>query len=423
MSSLTQGEFNCYDMKSQNPAFGTKLFLLFAWLLPILISASTGRLEISGNDWLVPYMQIVVIGAGFVFIVLSFSNVAFNVNVLLVLVLLFGLVLYSDIREYKYVSMLLMYSIYTHLMAKRYPNLVWRQYHFVAAVVSVLSLIDFFYYWVTGGFIVSYRSVEIVGGIFPRVNTVFDEMSHQAFFLFPALILSIRNRSGSSFLFLCGFLLTFSVSAYLLFLPMLFVYGELLRGRSTNNLMYTLILSIGIIVMALISYDFIISKISHILNPALVANQTKVVSAANILLGFELIRSMHIYDMLFGYGYFGYQSSVSSFLNDSNLYHYYYSIGLIDDPKSVGVVNFILYFGIIVVAIVTRLIYIAGRNASDKMIYSISLITVVLSMTKNSHTIGYLVHLFFIFSLAWTNAYCEKEKNASYLIDWVDFKK
>jgi hypothetical protein len=39
---------------------------------------------------------------------------------------------------------------------------------------------------------VSINSIELVG-FMPRINTIFDEMSHQAFFLMPALLYTAVN--------------------------------------------------------------------------------------------------------------------------------------------------------------------------------------------------------------------------------------
>ncbi len=103
-----------------------------------------------------------------------------------------------------------------------------------------------------------------------------------------------------------------------------------------------------------------------------------------------------------GFGYFKYEESVKYVFNNSYLYDYYLSHGGLDQVSLVGIFNFIMKFGLIVSGVVTFLLYNAKKNAIDKKIYSISLIIVLASMVKNSHTVDYFVHLFFIFGLAWS---------------------
>ena len=89
----------------------------------------------------------------------------------------------------------------------------------------------------------------------PRINTIFDEMSHQAFFLMPAAIFSLVYNTKNRYLLLLSVLLTMSVAALLLFSVAILVY---LRKKLLQNLI-SLSPVIVIIGLALfLGSDFII---------------------------------------------------------------------------------------------------------------------------------------------------------------------
>ena len=171
-------------------------------------------------------------------------------------------------------------------------------------------------------------------------------MSHQAFFMMPATIFCSVYKSRARNLLLVGLLSTMSVAALILFAMARLIY---LRKKLLHNLLRVAPL-IFIVTLALyLGSNFIISKMSTVfVSDALVTGeQTKEVSAANILLGIEVLKFISWKDLLLGYGYFGLAENIPRLLYDSSFYPYFQMIDTLDEPKSVGLLNLIFYFGLL----------------------------------------------------------------------------
>ena len=161
-----------------------------------------------------------------------------------------------------------------------------------------------------------------------------------------------------------------------------------------------------IVVLALfLNSEYIISKMSGIfVNDALITGEsTSNISAANILLGIEILKAISLNDLFFGYGYFGLPENIPQLLRNSDFYPYFEILGILDDPESVGVVNLVLYFGLFICCLVALVLFKVKKYANDVWLYKLAIFIVFLSLIKNSHTIEYLIHLFFMFGLSWAS--------------------
>ena len=134
----------------------------------------------------------------------------------------------------------------------------------------------------------------------------------------------------------------------------------------------------------------------------ILVNRIKGSSALNLIMSFDYIKNVTLYDFLFGFGYFGYEQDVLYLFENSIFYDYYIRRNALNEVSLVGVLNFLMNFGSIATAIILMLFYNAKNKSLDKKIYILSLVIVFASMLKNSHTVDYFVHLFFIFGLAWS---------------------
>jgi len=193
-----------------------------------------------------------------------------------------------------------------------------------------------------------------------------------------------------------------SVAALLLFSVAILVY---LRKKLLQNLI-SLSPVIVIIGLALfLGSDFIIQKVMDIFvyNNLISGESTKKISAANILLGIEIFKAISLTDLFFGYGYFGLAENIPRILYDSNLYPYFESTEMFEDPQSVGIVNLVLYFGLFQCCLIVFVLFKAKKYVNDVWLYKVVIFVVFLSMIKNSHTVGYLVHMFFVFGLSWAS--------------------
>ena len=156
------------------------------------------------------------------------------------------------------------------------------------------------------------------------------------------------------------------------------------------------------LIIFFLSLDIIQSKFLHIIDPSLLVNRIKGSSALNLIMSFDYIKNVTLYDFLFGFGYFGYEQDVLYLFENSIFYDYYIRRDALNEVSLVGVLNFLMNFGSIATAIILMLFYNAKNKSLDKKIYILSLVIVFASMLKNSHTVDYFVHLFFIFGLAWS---------------------
>jgi len=394
------------------------LYLLLFWFAPILITVSTGRLATFNLDFVVVYLLFAAVMMGGIYTLFYLHSSGLSINVLIVICVLFGSMLYSDVMEIRLVAVLASYSVIVHAIAKRFPSEVWKQYYLVCIILSWMTIIEIFSYFLIGEFVFSFRNPELVGGFFPRVTPVFDEMAHQSFFLMPAAIIAYTKNKKHFTLLMVGVLFTFSVSAIILFVPLLIYFNVSYIRLKTIDILVLIFVLVCLLLVVFISYDLIAGKLGSIFNPKSLYGSTKAVSATNILVGFDLLRNFNIGDWLFGFGYFGNGEKLQVYLNQSLLYDYYFVTGVLLEEKiiSVGVVNMIIYFGALISSFVFYLLWRAKKYAIDRTLYKLAIIVVIASMLKNSHTVDYFVHLFFVFGLAWCNTdmslFRDKSKNS-----------
>lgn len=377
--------------------------LLFIWLFPIIVAASTGRLRQYGVDSSIIYLLAGSIGFGGLYALFCMYRVGLSKNIILIISIIFPLMLLSDFTEFKLVTILAIYSLVVHMISRRFPSVLWNQYYVICMIISWMTIIDVVYFFFMDEVIFSYvrDRLHIYNGL-PRVSTFFDEMSHQAFFLMPAAILAFQRNYKHFLLLFFGVLLPLSVQALLLFIPLLIYFNWAFVKKSLTLFILFIFSLILFSTIFYLLFDVISSKLEYLINPEILLNKTKIMSATNILMSFDFFRGANIYDILIGFGYFGNEGSVRYAFESSILYDYYVSMNTLDDVSMVGIVNFIMQFGLIVSGLVLLLIYSAKKNAIDKTLYSVSIIVVLASMLKNSHTVDYFVHLFFLFGLAWS---------------------
>lgn len=381
-----------------------KSYLMIFWFFPIFVAMSTLRLKGFGLADYISYVQLLLVLLGLFYLFIQSSTVRFSFSVLFLLLLLAFNMLYSDIREYQLVAFLVGYALMTHMIVKKNPHEIWSQYNFVCLVIVWLTITDFISFFILGNFIISARTPEVIEIGLPRINTIFDEMSHQAFFLMPAAIFSVVYNTKNRYLLLLSVLLTMSVAALLLFSVALLVY---LRKKLLRNLIS---LCPVIVIVGLALYfgsSFITQKVLDIFeyNHLISGEYTKKVSAANILLGIEIFKTISLTDLFFGYGYFGLAENVPQLLYDSNLYPYFELTEMLQDPESVGIVNLILYFGLFNCCLMVLVLFKAKKYVNDVWLYKVVIFVVFLSLIKNSHTVDYLVHMFFVFGLSWASTH------------------
>jgi hypothetical protein len=382
------------------------LHLLLFWFAPILVTVSTGRLAVFNLDHIVVYLLFLFVLLGGIYVLTCLHSSKLSINVLIVIFTLFGSVLYSDFTEIRFVVALVAYSVVVHAISKRFPLAIWRQYYLICIILSWMTIIEILSYFLIGEFLFSFRSPGTGSDIFPRVSPIFDEMSHQSFFIMPAAIVAYKQNIKHFILLSIGVLFTLSVAATVLFIPLL-IYFNMEHIRLNLVSILTVIFTLVVFLLSIfVSYDLIASKIGFIAHPEALYTFTKPISAVNILIGIDFLKNFSVNDWLFGFGYFNDGDELKMLLSNSLFYNYYYNIGIFNNEmspssSSIGIVNLVTSFGTVILFFTAYLLFKAKKYATDKKLYKLAIFIVIASMLKNSHTIDYLVHLFFIFGLTW----------------------
>lgn len=386
-----------------------KPYLMIFWFLPILVAMSTLSIKEAGLGGYISYVQLLLVVLGLLYLFMQSTAINFSVRVFLVLFLLALNILISDIREYQLVVFLVGYTLVTHMVVKKHPHEIWSQYYFICLVIAGLTMIDFVSFFTLGDYLVSSRAPVLIDSGLPRISTIFDEMSHQAFFLMPAAIFALVHNTKYRYWLLLSLLLTMSVAALLLFSLAVVIY---LRKKLLRNLFSLAPLFVIVGFALFLGREFITDKVIQIFvyDDLISGQQTKKISAANILLGLEVLKEIPLTDLFFGYGYFGLEENLPRLIHGSKLYPYFESTEMLQDPQSVGVLNLVLYFGLIQCCLMAAVLYAAKKYVNDVWLYNLAIFVVFLSLLKNSNTIDYLVHMFFMFGLSWASTHSLSNK-------------
>ena len=291
------------------------------------------------------------------------------------------------------------------MFAVKYPELIWQQYIQTCTLVSLLSLVDIMSYFVVGEVFLTFRP-DIFLGELPRISTFFSEMSHQAFFLLPAILSSVRSGNIKNFVIhVVGFLLAMSVGAILMFVVLLLII--LLTGKNkaprTRVISSSLIFVLIFLSVVLINQSgFVSDKVSLLFSDDLYTlSDSRRVSGMGVVLGFDLITHMDINELLIGKGYSNSVDEVANILARSDRYDYYNRAGYLQDVAAAGAFRFLYSYGIIVSFFVVMVIYMGRKWARDQYIYSMISLVLVASLFKHHHILEMFYHSYLMFCLAW----------------------
>jgi hypothetical protein len=392
---------NAIELKNGKDNIYLKNSLIFlSWFIIIFADLITGRLEILGLQYFLRIFIFLGMTIGLLTIIIYSSKIYFF-KFAYAIILPFAIrMLISDYLMIIQVVYMTTFTFIIHELARNYPKVLYQQYYNFCVLISIMSIIDFFSYISTGIFVFSqYDSVEIGYGI-PRISTVFDEMSHQAFFLMPVTLINLKEKNLIKYLFLFAFLSTFSVTALTIFLPIAYI---LYRKRFKMNFIFLLI---PFSIVVYFGYDFIFSKLSTLFIDKSLMNATflqnnKTQSASSIFLSYDLLANANFKNLLLGHGFYNSASSLSKYLDNSPLFEYYFYSNIYENPIANGITNLILYFGLIHFILFIYLIKLGYKSCPDKLLYLIVLITFFGSMLHNGHTLLSAPNLFFIFALPW----------------------
>ena len=380
-----------------------KLYLSFFWFLPIIVATSTHQLKIYSIESYIPYIQSTILLISLLYLVVK-KTIIIPKGILIIALILMVNMLLDDLSEYQFVLFIIAYSIVLNILFRRYSVELWSQYYFFCIIVSFIAIIDLVWFYFAGEFLISYRNPEILDFGIPRINGIFDEMSHMSFFIMPALTFAIVFNDKYKYLLSFALIINFSVQALLIF-PFLLLFYSRKKIVLFPLKPFSIFLVIYFILLIFFFKDYLLSKMDGVVNYDHLINLElkKSISSVSILLSIDILKNIELYELLFGIGYFTYQDYLSQLIQSSELINYFHVIGVSDDPVAVGIVNFLIYFGLIQTFIMIFLIINLRKQSSDPWLYKLCLLICLISMLKNSHSISHLVHLLLLFGLPWAS--------------------
>ena len=376
------------------------------WFLPIFFAPQFEGFTKYGIDLVyakVFYVLPVILGVGiFGGAILLKKNIIANKYGLALILFIYGHSLLSNVGKFEEVIYFSLYALMVHFIGYNYPKILFQQYFVICGAIVFFVLVDYFVFAKTEHTLFNWHTIGTVSGIV-RAHTFFNEPSHQAGFLMPALLYRLFNNRERFDIWLIAllfaYLATFSVAAFiLLLLPVIFYYISK-RNFSYVRLLYLFVICIVIVT---ISGEFIFEKLMSSFNIEMYLNSEKVSSGTNYITMRDIAKNTNLADVFWGVGYYNVGNLFSNYLNSSDLAKYFYSQGFYEgDYTSIAILRLIYGFGILGMVIIYFLVKKMYRYSNEVQISIIVIVTLILSFVRETHCLNELVFIFFFFGLFW----------------------
>ncbi len=291
-------------------------------------------------------------------------------------------------------------------------QLILSQYLWTCKLIALLAFVDFASFFILGDFLISWREPS-VNMYLPRSQTIFDEPSHQVFYLLPALIYHIklylenRVRMRLMIVYLFPFLMTVSATAAIS-LTLVTTYFII---KMTGKWRLKIFIALSVFIFYYIFFDQIFFKINNIFHPEYFNDPRHgVKSSAMYLMILDVMNSASVMDYLFGVGYYNTGEELVKYLDDAYLMDYYIRTGIFDEGvnkwgvRNTGFVGngasrILFGYGIIVLSIISFLIYKSKKNISGNYLSSFIVFSLFIMWLKAPQVIASPLAIFFLFGL------------------------
>jgi hypothetical protein len=384
-------------------------FLFLSWALVIFATSWTERISVNfSHPGAVKYLMILGLVIGIGTVLIYCKRIILFPTVFLIFIPIAIRMFISDPSEFQSILYMVSYAIIVYNISKRYPLLIFKQYMLVCVIIGVLSVVDFCAFFLIDEFIISQYTSNHFEGI-PRISTIFDEMSHQAYFVMPAVVLSlIDGNTKHRILLMFALFSTFSVSAFFVFVPITIIALITRKRGSSYSKMNPYVFLTGLIIFLVavyVSHDYIFSKLINLfigIDEFATLDYASSTSVMVLYSSYDLITNTDLFDLMVGGGYYNNGLDLIGSLSNSVLYDAYLKIGLLDNVAGNAYANMIVNFGLLHCFIILMILIIGIRYSRDRTIYILALLVMFGQMIHNPHTVLYSTYIFLIAGLAWT---------------------
>jgi hypothetical protein len=383
------------------------LFVIIIWFTPILGTASYSRFYHYGLD--INLIKILIIFSIFLggLLVLTRKKIALNSYTLSAILLIYGLALMSDPLEYSEIFFAISYALLIHFLSVNNYQIILKQYLWTCKLIVLIAFIDFISFYILGDHLIAWREPDITSIGIPRLQTIFDEPSHQVFYLLPALMLQIQlfliNRGKLSTVLVYLFPLVMTASAtiaiVLIFIAIFFIIT--VKGRLLEKIIIVLIS----LLFAYLFFDTFFFKIYLIFYPELWNNPGVTSSSSSTYrMILDVMNSASMMDYMFGVGFYNTEFELLKYLDDESMMPYYnktiFDTTLNDAGFGAnGMVKLLFGYGTIFLSLIILLIYKSKIYSLGFGINSFIIFSMFFMFLKLPHTISLPLAIFFIFGL------------------------
>jgi len=243
----------------------SKTVIFISLFIPIIAAASYERVDPKVINCAI--VLSIIIGLFFLIFILRIQTA--NKYAFFLAVFMYGFAWFSNLEQYIEIVLFVSYALLVHLIGYNFPRLLYKQYLAVCYLIVIITIVDLLSFSTLGSVIIGRTDIRPVSELIPRISGFFDEPTHQAIFLGPALFYFLPNiLSGnkaitksnqiSGIFILMAYLFTFSVTGY--FMLVCFIVYLVIKKRKISLL--------GLVIMLAVIYGVVgfgEKKIVHML--------------------------------------------------------------------------------------------------------------------------------------------------------------
>ena len=387
------------------------LFVFFIWFIPILGTGFYSRFYHYGLDIIIIKVLIfasIVLGA---LLIITRKKIELSSNILSAIVIIYILALISDPLEYRLVIFAMSYALLIHFLSVNNYQLIVKQYFLTCKLIILFSFVDLVSFYILGGHLIAWREPVVSGIGIPRLQTIFDEPSHQVVYLLPALMYKINLflKSRISLRILLAYLfpvvmtITATSAIALVFAAIFFVIK--MKGKWLNKIVIMLLA----LIVNFIFFDAFFYKIYYIFFPEFLTTAGEASSSSamySMLIDVMFIgNSANIMDYLFGLGFFNTDFELIKYLDSENLMDYYVTTDYLNlriNPtgfRGNGLSKLLFGYGLLPLSLISYLIYKSRKYILNIGVSAFIIYSIFFMWLKLPQTIQFPLAIFFLFGL------------------------
>ena len=387
------------------------LIVFIIWFIPIISVSSYSRFYNYGLDITTLKISLVVSIMIGVLLIITRQIIEFNSNILSAIFIIYILALISDPSEYVVVMFSMLYALLIHFLSANSYQIILKQYIWTCKLIVLITFVDFVSFYILEAHLIAWREPVVNSLGVPRLQTIFDEPSHQVFYLLPVVFYQsklffddkIRLRVLLAYLF--AIIMTATVTAVVLLISIIIFFIIKTKGKWLHKLIIALV----VFSFSFLSFETYFYKIEGIFHPELLTIQGGVSSSSFVYIIlmdlFFLSNTPNIMDYIFGMGFFNIEMELLKYLDDESLMGFYNATSLLEPSinttgfKGIGITKLLFGYGIFVLSIISFLIYKSRKYFPNIGVSSCIVFALFFMWLKLPQTIEHPLAIFFLFGL------------------------